>query len=94
MLCLTKRPSAIVLGVFCSYPKLSSFFDGLARVKACTPWIRLSLILGFRWKAPEVSPTEEAPPLSVPGAFLFNLVVGNVSIETFDVLMDKATDWD
>ena len=62
--------------------------------KAGTPWIRPSLIPGARWKASEISPDEDAPPLSVPGPFLFDLVVGSVSIETFDALMDKASAWD
>jgi len=62
--------------------------------KAGTPWIRPSLIPGARWKSSEISPDEAAPPLSVPGPFLFDLVVGNVSIETFDAMMDKASAWD
>lgn len=61
--------------------------------KAGTPWIRPSVIPGARWKAPDVSPDEDAPPLAVPGPFLFDLVVGNVSIEQFDALMDKAAPW-
>jgi len=61
--------------------------------KSGTPWIRPSLIPGARWKAPDISPNENAPPLAVPGPFLFDLVVGNVSTEQFDALMDKAAPW-
>ncbi|MHB8544830.1 MAG: hypothetical protein ACYC9S_12650, partial [Leptospirales bacterium] len=61
--------------------------------KAGTPWIRPSLIPGARWKAPDISPDEDAPPLAVPGPFLFDLVVGNVSPGQFDALMDKAAPW-
>jgi len=61
--------------------------------KAGTPWIRPSLIPEARWKAPDISPDEDAPPLLVPGPFLFDLVAGNVSIEQFDALMDKAAPW-
>ncbi|MHB8544326.1 MAG: hypothetical protein ACYC9S_10060, partial [Leptospirales bacterium] len=61
--------------------------------KAGTPWIRPSLIPGARWKASEISSDEDVPPLSVPGPFLFDLVVGNVSTEQFDALMDKAAPW-
>ena len=62
--------------------------------KAGTPWIRPSLIPGARWKATGIASEKDAPPLLVPGPFLFDLVVGNVSIETFDALMDKATAWE
>lgn len=61
--------------------------------KAGTPWIRPSLIPGARWKAPDISPDEDAPPLAVPGPFLFDLVMGNVSLEQFDTLMDKSAPW-
>ncbi|MHB8423184.1 MAG: helix-turn-helix domain-containing protein [Leptospirales bacterium] len=61
--------------------------------KAGTPWIRPSLIPGASWKSPDISPDEDAPPLAVPGPFLFDLVVGNVTTEQFDALMDKATPW-
>ncbi|MHB1758108.1 MAG: hypothetical protein ACYCT9_11490, partial [Leptospirillum sp.] len=61
--------------------------------KGGTPWIRPSLIPGARWTASEISPDEDAPPLAVPGPFLFDLVLGNVSIEQFDALMDKAAPW-
>ncbi|MHB1926158.1 MAG: helix-turn-helix domain-containing protein [Leptospirillum sp.] len=61
--------------------------------KAGTPWIRPSLIPGARWKSLDISPDEDAPPLSVPGPFLFNLVLGNVSLEQFDALMDKSAPW-
>ena len=61
--------------------------------KVGTPWIRPSLIPGARWKAPDISPDEDAPPIAVPGPFLFDLVVGNVSTEQFDALIDKATPW-
>jgi hypothetical protein len=62
--------------------------------KAGTPWIRPSLLPGARWKAKEIPPTEDAPPISVPGPFLFDLVMGNTSFEQFDVLLDKAAPWD
>lgn len=62
--------------------------------KAGTPWIRPSVIPGVRWKAEEIKPDEDAPPILVPGPFLFDLVVGNVPIEQFDTLMDKASPWD
>ena len=62
--------------------------------KAGTPWIRPSLIPGSRWKASEISPDEDAPPILIPGPFLFDLVQGDVSIEQFDALMDKAAPWD
>ncbi|MHB1287358.1 MAG: hypothetical protein ACYCYP_12565 [Leptospirales bacterium] len=61
--------------------------------KAGTPWIRPSMIPGARWKASKISSDEDAPPLSVPGPFLFDLVMGNVSIEEFDALMDKSAPW-
>ena len=61
--------------------------------KAGTPWIRPSLIPGARWKASDISPDEDAPPLAVPGPFLFDLVQGNASIEQFDALIDNATPW-
>ncbi|MHB1285553.1 MAG: hypothetical protein ACYCYP_03160 [Leptospirales bacterium] len=61
--------------------------------KAGTTWIRPSLIPGARWKTPAISPDEDAPPIAVPGPFLFDLVVGNVSTEQFDALMDKAAPW-
>ena len=61
--------------------------------KAGTPWIRPSLIPGARWKASEISPTEDAPPLAVPGPFLLDFALGNVSIEEFDTLMDKSAPW-
>ena len=62
--------------------------------KAGTPWIRPSLIPGARWKAKELSVDEDAPPLLVPGPFLFDLVMGNISIDQFDALMDQASPWD
>lgn len=62
--------------------------------KAGTPWIRPSMIPGAKWKASAISPDEDAPPLSVPGPFLFDFVLGNVSIEQFDTLMDKSVPWD
>ena len=62
--------------------------------KAGTPWIQPSLIPGARWKATGIASEKDAPPLLVPGPFLFDLVVGNVSIETFDALMDKSTPWE
>ena len=62
--------------------------------KAGTPWIRPALIPGARWKATGISSEKDAPPILVPGPFLFDLVVGSVSIETFDALMDKASAWD
>ena len=61
--------------------------------KAGTPWIRPSLIPGARWKAEKISPDEDAPPILIPGPFLFDFVLGNVSIEEFDALMDKAAPW-
>ena len=61
--------------------------------KAGTPWIRPSLIPGARWKASEILPTEDAPPLAIPGPFLVDFVLGNVSIEEFDTLMDKSAPW-
>jgi hypothetical protein len=61
--------------------------------KAGTPWIRPALIPGARWKASEISPDEDAPPIAVPGPFLFDLVLGNVSLEQFDALMDKSAPW-
>ena len=61
--------------------------------KAGTPWIRPSLIPGASWKASDISPNEDAPPILVPGPFLFDFVLGNVSIEEFDALMDKAAPW-
>ena len=61
--------------------------------KAGTPWIRPSLIPGAKWKASELSPDEDAPPILVPGPFLFDLVVGNVTTEQFDALMDKSAPW-
>ncbi|MHB1287419.1 MAG: hypothetical protein ACYCYP_12875 [Leptospirales bacterium] len=61
--------------------------------KAGTPWIRPSVIPGVRWKSEEIKPDEDAPPILVPGPFLFDLVQGNVSIEQFDGLMDKSTPW-
>jgi hypothetical protein len=33
------------------------------------------------------------PPLSVPDPFLVDLVLGNVSIEEFDALMDMSAPW-
>lgn len=62
--------------------------------KAGTPWIRPSQIPGARWKATGIASEEDAPPLLVPGPFLFDLVLGTVSIETFDTLMDKTTAWE
>jgi hypothetical protein len=61
--------------------------------KAGTPWIRPSLIPGARWKATGIASDEDAPPLLVPGPLLFDLVMGNVSIEPFDALMDKSSPW-
>jgi transcriptional regulator with XRE-family HTH domain len=61
--------------------------------KAGTPWIRPSLIPGARWKASKLSPDEDAPPILIPGPFLFDLVMGNVSVEQFDAMMDKAAPW-
>jgi hypothetical protein len=61
--------------------------------KAGTPWISPSLIPGARWKAEGISPDEDAPPILIPGPFLFDLVLGNVSIEQFDAMMDKAAPW-
>ena len=61
--------------------------------KAGTPWIRPTVIPGARWKAEEIKPDEDAPPILVPGPFLFDLVMGNVSIEEFDALMDKSPPW-
>ena len=61
--------------------------------KAGTPWIRPSLIPGARWKTSEIPPEEDAPSLAVPGPFLLDLVMGNVSPEQFDALMDKAAPW-
>ena len=61
--------------------------------KAGTPWIRPSLIPGGRWKAKGIASDEDAPPLLVPGPLLFDLVLGNVSIEQFDALMYKEALW-
>ena len=61
--------------------------------KAGTPWIRPSLIPGGRWKAKGIASDEDAPPLLVPGPLLFDLVLGNVSIEQFDALMEKSAPW-
>lgn len=61
--------------------------------KAGTPWIRPAVIPGARWKASDISPEEDAPPLVVPGPFLMELVVGTVSLEEFDVLFEKAAPW-
>ena len=61
--------------------------------KAGTPWIRPSLIPGARWKAKGIASDEDAPPLLVPGPLLYDLVLGNVSIEHFDALMDKSAPW-
>lgn len=59
--------------------------------KAGTPWIRPSLIPGSGWRAKDFSPDDDAPPILIPGPFLFDLVMGNVSVEQFDAMMDKAT---
>ena len=56
-------------------------------------WIRPSLISGGRWKAKGIASDEDAPPLLVPGPLLFDLVLGNVSIEQFDALMEKSAPW-
>jgi len=61
--------------------------------KAGTPWIRPFLSPGARWKASEISPDEDVPPIIVPSPFLFDLVVGNVSIEQFDALMGRSAPW-
>ncbi len=58
-----------------------------------TIWIRPSLIPGARWKAEGFSPEEDAPPILIPGPFLLDLVMGNVSVEQFDAMMDKAAPW-
>ena len=62
--------------------------------KAGTPWIRPSLIPGARWKASDISPEEDAPPIPVPGPFLFDLVMGNISLEQFDFFFESATPWE
>ncbi|WP_053764600.1 helix-turn-helix domain-containing protein [Leptospirillum ferriphilum] len=62
--------------------------------KAGTPWIRPSFLPDARWKAKEIPPSEDAPPIHVPGPFLFDLVMGNISLEQFDVILDKATPWE
>ena len=61
--------------------------------KAGTPWIRPSLLPGARWKTKEIPTTEDAPPIPVPGPFLFDLVMGNTSFEQFDSILDKAAPW-
>jgi len=61
--------------------------------KAGTPWIRPSLIPGAGWKASKLSPDDDAPPILIPGPFLFDLVMGNITIEEFDAMMDKAPPW-
>ena len=61
--------------------------------KAGTPWIRPSLIPGGRWKAKGIASDEDAPPLLAPGPLLFDLVLGNVSIDQFDALMEKSAPW-
>ena len=61
--------------------------------KAGTPWIRPSLIPGARWKVSKLSPDEDAPPILIPGPFLLDLVMGNVSVEQFDAMMDKSAPW-
>ncbi|MHB1285520.1 MAG: hypothetical protein ACYCYP_02990 [Leptospirales bacterium] len=72
---------------------LPAKMSGFPSQKTGSPWIRPSMIPGARWKASEISPDEDAPPLAVPGPFLFDLVMGNVSIEEFDALMDKSAPW-
>ena len=62
--------------------------------KAGTPWIRPSLLPETRWKAKEIPPSEDAPPLPIPGPFLFDLVMGSISLEEFDAILDKAAPWE
>ena len=68
--------------------------DAPQNQKAGSPWISPSLLPGGRWKAEGVSPSEAAPPLILPGPFIFDLVLGNMSIEGFDAVLDKAAPWD
>jgi hypothetical protein len=35
--------------------------------KAGTPWIRPSILPGARWKAQDIFPAEDAPPIRIPG---------------------------
>ena len=62
--------------------------------KVGTPWIRPSLFPEARWKVKEVPPSEDAPPIPVPGPFLFDLVMGNISLEQFDFFFESATPWE
>ena len=59
-----------------------------------TPWIGPSAIPGARWRAREIPPTEDAPPILVPGPVMIDLAKGNVSLEVFDALFDQAAPWD
>jgi hypothetical protein len=62
--------------------------------KAGTPWIGPSAIPGARWKARGIPPTEDAPPIHVPGPIMIDLANGNVSADVFDALFDRAAPWD
>ncbi|MCL4485090.1 MAG: hypothetical protein M1537_01925 [Nitrospirae bacterium] len=60
-----------------------------------TPWIRPSLIPGARWKAPEILPTEDAPPILLSGPVMMDFTNGHVTPELFDRVFDQAQpgDW-
>ena len=62
--------------------------------KAGTSWIGPSAIPEARWKARGIPPTEDAPPILVPGPIMIDLANGNVSTEVFDALFDRAAPWD
>lgn len=58
-----------------------------------TPWIRPSLIPGAKWKASEISPDEDAPPIFLSGPVIMDFGMGHVTLELFDKVFDQAQPW-
>lgn len=62
--------------------------------KIGSSWIWPSLLPGGRWKVEGIPSSEDAPPVIAPGPFLFDLLLGQASLEYFDAILEKAAPWD